>query len=166
MFRKIAVLTLVLASLTLVGCVSEDKTERALKAPAAPPDIFYGSGFFDLEVNGNLTWRWMGPVGVVRLKNTGKDMLLRIEGRAPVERFKQAPVITISLNGTELDQAKATEEPLTREFTITAAQQGSQEWSELKISCDKSFVPKDTDPGATDSRRLAFSLTSLSWRAQ
>lgn len=164
MFQKKAVLALILASIAFAGCVSEEKPAPTASTPPPAPDIVYAQGFFDLERDGNISWRWMEPEGVIRLKNSGKDMVLKVSGRAPVERFKQAPVIRISLNGTQLDQATTTPETLTREFTITAAQQGAAEWSELKITCDKSFVPKDTDPGATDPRRLAFSLTNLTWQ--
>lgn len=164
MFQKKSVLGLILATLVLAGCVSEEKATPAASTPAPAPEIVYAQGFFDLERDGNNSWRWMEPEGVVRLKNSGKDMVLKLSGRAPVERFKQAPIVKISLNGTQLDQVTTTPEVVSREFTITPAQQGTGEWSELKITCDKSFVPKDTDPGATDPRRLAFSLTSLSWQ--
>jgi hypothetical protein len=165
MFQKKAVLALIVAAIALAGCVSEEKTTPpAASTPPPPPDIVYAQGFFDLERDGNISWRWMEPEGVIRLKNSGKDMVLKLSGRAPVERFKQAPVVRISLNGKQLDQVTTTPEIVTREFTIAPAQQGSGEWSELKITCDKSFVPKDSDPGATDPRRLAFSLTSLTWQ--
>ena len=163
MIKRTMALTLIVSALMLAGCATEEKSAPAANTPPPPPDVVFAQGFFDLEKDASMSWRWMEPEGVVRLKNTGKDMVLKIAGRAPVERFKQAPVIKLTLNGTQLDEAKATAELLTREFTVTAAQQGAGEWSELKISSDKSFVPKDTDPGATDPRRLAFSVTKLSW---
>jgi hypothetical protein len=166
MYQKTTALILILAAIALAGCASEEKTAAVGSEPAPPPpptDVVYAHGFFDLERDAGGSWRWMEPEGVVRLKNTGKDMVLKVAGRVPFERFKQAPTIKITLNGAELDQSPATPELMTREFTITPKQQGSGDWSELKISSDKSFVPKETDPGATDPRRLAFSLTKLSW---
>ena len=166
MLKKNIVLTLALMVLALAGCTTDEKTAPAAATPLPPTDIVYAQGFYDLERDATMTWRWMEPEGVVRLKNTGKDMVLKLSGRAPVERFKQPPVIKLVLNGVELDQMTGTPEILNREFTITAAQQGKADWSELKISSDKSFVPKDVDPGGTDPRRLAFSLTKLSWEAR
>ena len=163
MYQKKITLTLAIVLLALAGCAGEEKTTPAASTPTPVPNVIYAQGFFDLEKDGNLSWRWMEPEGVIRLKNTGKDMVLKVAGRAPVEKFKQAPTINIVLNGAELDSVSATPELLAREFTISAAQQGQGEWSELKITSDKHFVPKDTDPGATDPRRLAFSLTNLSW---
>ena len=166
MYHKKIVLTLALAVLALSGCAAEDKGPPTASTPPPSPDVVYSQGFFDLEKEANTSWRWMEPEGVIRLKNTGKDMVLKLSGRAPVEKFKQAPIIKISLNGVELDSTTATPELLARECTITPAQQGKGDWSELKITSDKHFVPKDTDPGATDPRRLAFSLTNLSWQAK
>lgn len=167
MYQKTTALILILAAIALAGCASEEKTAAVGSAPPPPPPppsgVVYAHGFFDVEQDAGGSWRWMEPEGVVRLKNTGKDMVLKLAGRVPFERFKEAPIIKISLNGAELDKSPATPELMTREFTITPAQQGSGDWSELKISSDKSFVPKDADPGATDPRRLAFSLTKLSW---
>lgn len=166
MLRRTVVLALVLGVLGLAGCAGEEKTGGAASSPLPPQDIVYAQGFYDLERDANISWRWMEPEGVVRLKNSGKDMSLKLSGRAPVERFKQPPVIRIAINGVQLDQITGTPEILNREYTITAAQQGKADWSELRITSDKSFVPKDVDPGGTDPRRLAFSLTNLTWTAK
>ncbi|MEP7273719.1 MAG: hypothetical protein ABI882_19630 [Acidobacteriota bacterium] len=163
MFRKRIVLAMALLALGLSACAGEDKTGGSA-SPAPAEEIVYEKGFYDLERDPNMSWRWMEPEGVVRLKNSGKDMTLKLAGRAPLERFKQPPVINISLNGVQLEQVTGTPEGLDREYTISAAQQGKGEWSELKITSDQSFVPKEVDKGGTDPRRLAFSLTNLTWQ--
>jgi hypothetical protein len=152
--------------LMLSGCVAEEKDDKTAGSTATPatPRVVYSSGFFDEEKDGNNSWRWMEPTGVARLRNTGKDMELTITGRPPVEHFKQAPTITITLNGTKLDEYKGSNDMATKTFTVTPAQQGDGEWSELKISSDMSFVPKEVAKTSTDGRRLAFSLTGLIWK--
>ena len=155
---SIAVLVLVLS-----GCVAEEKEEKGAGAPAAAK-VVYATGFYGEERTADNAWRWMEPTGIVRLRNTGKDMELSLTGRPPIEQFKQAPTITISLNGAKLDEYKGSTEMATKTFVVTPAQQGSGEWSELKISTDMSFVPKEVDQKSTDGRRLAFSVTGLTWK--
>ncbi len=167
MLRTTIMFALATMTLGISACGSDEKAGGpGATAPPPPNDVVYAQGFFDLESDPTMSWRWMEPEGVVRLKNTGKEMVLRLAGRAPVERFKQAPLIKIAFNGVPLDQATATPEFLNKEYTISAAQQGKGDWSELRITSDKSFVPKEVDPRGTDSRRLAFSLTKLTWEAK
>ena len=156
----------VVLTIALAGCVAEEKEEKPVPVSPTPSvaSVVYGKGFFDEERAGATSWRWMEPSGAAKLRNTGKDMELTIAGRPPVEHFKQAPTITISLNGTKLDEFKGSNEIVQKTFMITPAQQGSGEWSDLTISSDMSFVPKEVDKKSTDGRMLAFSLTTLSWK--
>lgn len=165
MFRKFITPLMMLAVVSLAGCVGEEKEEKAT-APSPTPvlTVVYGKGFFDEEKAGAQSWRWMEPAGSVKLRNTGKDMELTIAGRPPVEQFKQPPTITITLNGTKIDEFKGSADVTQRTLQITPAQQGSGEWSDLTISSNMSFVPKEVDKRSTDGRTLAFSLTGLSWK--
>src|SRR6188768_4300578 len=115
MLKKNLSLTLTLLVLVMGGCTTDEKPAPAASTPPPSPDIVYAQGFYDLERDASMTWRWMEPEAVVRLKNTGKDMVLKFSGRAPIEKFKQPPVITLSLNGAQLDQMKGTPEMLNRE---------------------------------------------------
>ena len=90
-------------------------------------------------------------------------MVLKIGGRAPVERFTRPVTIRIQFNGQPLDQLPATPQAIDKEYIIPAAKQGSGEWSEVRIGVDGSFDPKDVVKGATDARRLSFQLTKLTW---
>jgi hypothetical protein len=165
-------LAILIPSLLLIaaGCSSGEKEAAgAAESPAAATpaaEIAYASGTYDLERGPDgSTWRWLGPEGVIRLKNTGRDMKLKIVGRAPLDRFPKPPVVTITLNGEQLDQVTTTAEPLDKEYTIPAAKQ-SGEWSELRIISDRHFVPKDVHKGSDDTRQLSFSLSSVSWEPQ
>ena len=101
---------------------------------------------------------------MIRLRNTGKDMELAITGRLPMEHFKSPPTITIMLNGTKVDEYKGSIDVVTRTIAVTPAQQGDGDWSELKITSDMSFVPKEVNKASGDERRLAFQLTGLTWK--
>jgi hypothetical protein len=157
--RKIVLLALAAFLLGLGACGGEN-TEETTSAET----IVYSEGFFNLERDGDISWRWMEPEGVVKLKNTGRDMTLRITGRPPVEQLKNTPRIKIALNGATLEEIEGSSETLNKEYTITPAQQGVGEWSELRITSDSYFVPKNVDKNSPDERRLAFSITGLSWQ--
>ncbi|MGK2857682.1 MAG: ArnT family glycosyltransferase [Thermoanaerobaculia bacterium] len=131
----------------------------------APPAVTYQSGFSGIERAGDgASWRWMADEGVVQLENTGQPMRLRIEGDVPLESLPRPATFRIELNGQVLDEMRATEHALVREFVVTPSQQGDRPSSELRIVTDQSFVPADTDPQSGDRRRLGFSLTRLLWK--
>jgi hypothetical protein len=165
MSRLGAVLLVMICLLAYAGC-SDEKTSEGPGAPVATatPDtqIVYAEGFYDLERAPSGSWRWMEPVGVVRLKNTGKEMRLKVAGNVPTDRFPQPPKIKIDLNGETLDEFSGL--TVEKEYTIPAAKQGNKEYSDLRITSDKFFVPKEVDKNSTDPRRLAFSLTQLVWQ--
>lgn len=170
MFRLLITLILSLCLLIGAACSSEPTKEAppaasAPSAPAAPatPKIAYVSGFFDEERGGGgETWRWMGPEGLIRLKNTGRDMMLTLTGSTPVGPLKGAPTVTITLNGEQLDQFPGAD-TITKQYPVPAAKQGAGEYSELRIASSKSFVPQEVDKRFQDKRRLAFSLAKLTW---
>ena len=166
--KKAIALSLLMGLLGGAACSSGEKKDDLVPvAPSTPtpaPTITYGQGFSDLERDGGgNSWRWMADEGIVKLKNTRGEMRLRIVGRAPIENFPQPPTIKIQFNGELLDQIAATPKPLDKEYTIPAAKQAGGEWSELRISSDKYFVPKERDKNSTDGRRLGFSLHKLEW---
>lgn len=167
MMKKFLTLVVLVFAVCLSGCAAdEEKPEPAPAAkPGAEPEVSYEQGFSGLEGSGSNTWRWMSGEGVIRLKNSGKDMKLRIVGDAPVEQFPQPPTIRIVFNGEQLDQFPGAKN-IAKEYTIPAAKQGSGGFSELRIITDKTFVPHEKDPRSSDERRLGFSLHNLVWEAR
>lgn len=165
MLKYGVMLVLVSLLLALAGC-SDEKPGEGAGAPAATttPDtqIVYAEGFFELERAPSGSWRWMEPVGRVHLRNTGKEMRLKVVGNVPTDRFPQPPKMKIELNGETLDEFSTL--TVDKEYIIPASRQGNKDYSDLRITSDKFFVPKDVDKGSTDPRHLAFSLTQLVWQ--
>jgi hypothetical protein len=163
--------TIVLLFLTLVAgaaCSSGEKAAENAAAPSPSPAamVTYGKGFFPQESTPDgLSWRWMEPEGVIRLKNTGREMRLHLAGNAPIDRFPKPPVLKLTLNGQPLDEFTVQTRDVDKEYTIPADKQQG-EYSELKITSDRFFVPKEVDKKSTDPRQLAFSLTKLDWDAK
>jgi hypothetical protein len=133
----------------------------------------FGQGFYSQEQLKDATWRWMGdglpkdgPVpleGVVFLRNTRKDMTLTIAGAFPRYRPDAPPLVKLSLNGELLDEFRPDRQKVTKVYPVPAAKQGPDEYTELRFSIDKFFIPEEVEKNSTDSRRLAFRLTGLTW---
>lgn len=166
MLRIVLTLSLLILVICFVACSTEDRSNvnptGATNTPAsADPEISYGEGFSDLESGGGSSWRWMSSEGVIKLKNTKKDMRLRIMGSVPTDRIPKS-TITVSFNGQQLDQFPGSK-TIDKEYSIPTAKQGNEATSELRIKTDKTFVPKEVDKNSTDDRQLGFSLTKIIW---
>ena len=171
--KKIFGLSIIVAVALLVSCASDEKETVNPAIPAASTaapaiDIVYEKGFYpeEKDAKAGTIWRWMGTEGKVKVKNTKKDMILKIAGNVPLEHFPQPPTITVSINGEELEKFNATEGLMEKAYTIPAAKLGSGDYAEVKITSTKAFVPKDVVKGATDIRSLGFSLTNLTWQSK
>jgi hypothetical protein len=169
MFNRFLLCGALLCAFLSAACGNKED-EPPANLPAATtatpePEVAYAQGFFDLEREGANTWRWMTDQGVVRLKNTGKEMKLHLVGEVPVDQVKATPTFKLTFNGETLEQF-VSKAALDKEYVIPAAKQGSGTSSELVINVDKSFIPKQFDPKSSDERKLAFSLTRLTWEAK
>lgn len=129
----------------------------------APPRVEFVSGFYGWERTAKRRWQWMTGTGVVRLQNTGRPMRLRLSGEVPLNAFNRPTIFKLLLNGVELESFTAPQNKLQREYTLTAAQQGSSEWSELRLVADQTTTPHQVNPNNLDERQLSLSLTELVW---
>lgn len=166
MSQRTVITALALAGLINAACARKTPQEPpTFTAPAPEPRVVYGAGFSGKEraPDGN-SWRWMGPEGVVKLENTQRDMVLLVAGSAPTLVFKSASTITLTLNGAPLGQFTGQREVSEHRYEIPAAQLGAQAYAELRINSDKFMVPQQVDKNLQDARRLAFSLTKLTWK--
>lgn len=170
MFKRIIVISLALCSLVSAACSDKGANNNTAQPaptfsiPTSEPKVTYVQGFYGQEQGpGSGVWRWMGPEGVVRLKNTGRDMTLVVAGSSPTNAFKSAATIKLTLNGAPLDQFTGKAEGVEKRYEIPAAKLGAGPYSELRISSDKSMVPQEVNAKYQDSRRLAFSLSKLTW---
>lgn len=167
MFRTASRIGLLAVALTFAGC----STDNAGSPPAAPGDagaapvagITFDQGFYNLERNSAITWRWMSERGAVSLPNTGVDMRLHIIGDVPVDHFKTPTTFAVALNGETLDEFVATA-GVDKAYVVPAAKQGTAAASQLTMTVSNHFVPKDEDAmKSNDTRTLGFSLRVLTW---
>jgi hypothetical protein len=128
----------------------------------SPPRVEFISGYYGWEQAGDRRWQWVSGESVARLLNTAPAMRLRLAGDLPANAFQRPSNFKVLLNGAVLDEFAAAQH-WQREYTLTAAQLGSGEWSELRVLADQSISPRQADPNSTDERQLSFSLTELVW---
>ena len=162
----IAILISLMLGLTLftAGCSSSKETDLPLTtaSPAANTEIIYGEGLTHVEGDKTISWRWMSNEGIVKLKNNTRDMKLSLTGNVPMNAFPQPPTLTLFFNGKQLDQFPGAQN-VAKEYTIPAADQAGKEYSELKITTNKTFVPKEVDKKSADDRKLGLSVTKVEW---
>lgn len=165
--RKITSFILFVILLAVVSCKdSEPKNAAPAATPPANSSIKYERGFHGMEKNPDgSSWQWMDQEGVVKLKTMGRDMTLKIVGRAPFEYLNKPTAIKLTLNGEPLDELQAGAKEVTKEYVVPAAKQ-SGEWVELHLSASQTLVPKDTIKGSNDPRKLSFSIHQLTWEAK
>ena len=92
----------------------------------------------------------------------GSGMRLRLAGDLPTNAFPRPTIFKVLLNGKLLDEFTTTQQ-VQRDYTLTAAQLGTGEWSELRLQADQSITPQQQNPKSRDDRPLSFSLTELVW---
>ena len=167
MSKQILALVLLLFAFSAGGCTNNEEPEKAAATTTPKPDpaVNFGQGFSGVEGSGDNTWRWMAGEGVVSLKNTGKEMKLRLVGDAPIEQLGSKPTIKLVLNGEVLDQFPGARN-LEKEYVIPVAKQGNNPNSELRITTDKTLVPKEKDPKSNDGRVLGLSVRKIVWEAK
>ncbi|MBI1765516.1 MAG: YfhO family protein [Acidobacteria bacterium] len=152
----------VLGHWTEVGHLSQYRLWQIEPLDKSPPRAEFLSGFHGWEGLGEARWQWMDGTGVVRLLNTRQPMRLRVAGQVP-GAFARPTVFKLFLNGALLEEFAAPDRLVGREYLITPAQQGSGEWSELRLQADQTVTPSQANPKSRDDRALSFSLTKLLW---
>lgn len=137
-----------------------------------PRPIVFGKNFYNREIQNGVYWRWMGdgqpdgplPLeGALFLPNTRKDMTLSLSARLPTSKLDGLVHIRIVFNGALLDDFHYGVTNLDKTYVVPAARQSDDEQSEVTISLDKFFIPRVSESGSKDSRRLAFKLMRLAW---
>jgi len=166
--RLVVSLALLLCLGLFAGCSSDEKsaesgTPTATAAPSAEKIVF-GDGVYGLERGAdNVSWRWVGEAGVVRLKNFKQDGVLKMVTEVPMKYFPKTPTITVTLNGEKLDQFAATPGKMEKSYTVPAAKLGASDYAELRVSTDKTFVPKEVEKNSQDPRKLGLTINDLTW---
>ena len=127
----------------------------ALDAMARFDDGWYGE-----ETTATRTARWMSGRGEVSLPPSFPRMFLMLHIDVPEELVPKRPVITVMVNGREIDRFAVTGIFTKREWIVDARTDAR---NEVVITSDKVFNPA-RDAGRSDPRDLALKLIDYAWR--
>ncbi|HTG89243.1 MAG TPA: hypothetical protein VL914_03580 [Vicinamibacterales bacterium] len=105
--------------------------------------------------NAAVEWQWTRKEAVLSVRNPKKDVMLYLHLDSP-GLFQEPQQVTVTLGDQTIDSfVLEPKKEVIRKPTITAAQLGTADVVDLKISVDKSYVPAVITNGANrDPREL------------
>lgn len=127
--------------------------------------LVYKEGWHNPESrtdNPGLEVTWTKKDALVSFKNPRKDVVLYLEADTNSKAFDAPPVLTIVVAGkTGLVIPIENSEVFLKKIRVKAADLGSEEWVDLRLSMNQSFVPKLKGVNATDDRELGLMVYHL-----
>ncbi|HUT03056.1 MAG TPA: hypothetical protein VM163_04110 [bacterium] len=125
-------------------------------------NIVLVSGFYPVEQQDKLQWRWTGKVAKAKLERQNRRGILFLSGQVNLERLNTLPTITVFVG----DKVKASFTPdrdtssFQRKIIVPDEEFGDSNWLDVTIETSETFVPsKVTD--STDTRELGIKLTKM-----
>lgn len=108
--------------------------------------LVYKEGWHSAETtpdNPSLERTWTKKEALVSFKNPKKDVVVYLEADTNFKAFPQAPVLTVSVGGrTGLTLPIENSEVFLKKMRVKGEDLGSEEWVDLRLSMNHSFVPK------------------------
>ena len=127
--------------------------------------LVYKEGWHNPESrtdNPGLEVTWTKKDALVSFKNPKKDVVIYLEADTNSKAFDAPPVLTISVAGkTGLVVPIENSEVFLKKIRVKAADLGNEEWVDLRLSMNQSFVPKVKGINATDDRELGLMVYHL-----
>jgi len=126
------------------------------------PDVFWQSGWYDEESDGQQTWRWMGKRGEVALFVPAEAMGLHL--RATVVREAAGgpeAAVVLRIDGREIDRFTTNGEIIERNVNVDAS--ALAKWCVLSIETDRTVIPQRAGLN-DDARELGLQCFALEWR--
>ena len=119
--------------------------------------MVYKQGWHNPETqpeNPSVERTWTGKEALVSFKNPKKDVIVYLQADTCVKCFPRTPVLTVSV-GNDVGLRFPIEGPQVylKKIRVKAADLGSDDWVDLKLAMDQSFVPKKLNPPMNDDDR-------------
>lgn len=160
------------ARLPLAGAEPADRggTSRAytvgtLQIQPRDENIFvvYKTGWHPMEFapeDASRSWQWSQKSGVLTFKNPRTDLTLYLQYAARPDLFGANPQkVTIVSTGKPVATLIADSSLVSlRRIPISAAQLGPNDWAEVKVDVDRTFVPSQLPAGGRDDRELGLQV--------
>ncbi len=128
--------------------------------------LIYKEGWHNPETqpeNPSVERVWTKKDALVSFKNPKKDVIVYLQGDTCVKCFPQTPELTVSVgNNVGLRFPIDGPQVYLKKIRVKAADLGSDEWVDLRLSMNQSFVPKNLNPPLNnDDRELGFDVYHL-----
>jgi hypothetical protein len=106
---------------------------------------------------------WTKKEALMSFKNPRKDVIVYLEGDTCVKCFTEQPELTMTVgNGVGVRFPIEGPQVHLKKVRVKAADLGDQEWVDLRLSMNESFVPKNLNPPLNnDDRELGFNVYHL-----
>jgi hypothetical protein len=106
---------------------------------------------------------WTKKEALVSFKNPKKDLIIYLEADTNFKAFSEQPVLTVSVGekvGVTLPIENS--EVFLKKIRVRAADLGGEEWVDLRLAMNQSFVPKALNPPLNnDDRELGLLVYHL-----
>jgi hypothetical protein len=107
--------------------------------------------------NPSIERTWTKKEAVLSFKNPGKDVILYLEADTNSKAFAQLPLLTVSIGGVGVKIPIESSELFMKKIRFKAEHLGSDEWVDLKLAMDQSFIPKQLGINE-DERELGLNV--------
>ncbi len=143
-----------------------EKTLKILPPPLDTPEILYDEGWYNEEKNPDSFlkhWRWTMKEAKCLIDNPHRDALLVIKGGVNLAALEDQMVI-FKINDLVLDKFIPEESHFEKSYNIKKEMLGDRDEFILTVTSDKTFIPAEIIPGATDKRELGVQVSFLYFR--
>jgi hypothetical protein len=128
--------------------------------------LVYKEGWHNPEThpeNPSIERTWTKKEALVSFKNPKKDVVVYLEADTCVKCYPQTPRLTVTV-GNNVGLSFPIEDPsvFLKKIRVKAADLGTDEWVDLRLAMNQSFVPKLlTPPLNSDDRELGLNVYHL-----
>jgi hypothetical protein len=127
--------------------------------------LVYKDGWHNPEphpANPAIERTWTKKEALVSFKNPKKDVIVYLELDSSPKFFPAPPVLTVTVGQAGLQVPIETSDVFLRRIRVKAADLGKEDWVDLRLSMNQSFVPSlMTPPLNTDVRELGVLVYHL-----
>jgi hypothetical protein len=128
--------------------------------------LVYKDGWHNPEThpeNPSVERNWTKKEALVSFKNPKKDVIVYLEGDTCVKCFPTTPELTVTIgNNVGLRFPIDGPQVYLKKIHVKAAALGNDEWVDLRLSMNQSFIPKNLNPPLNnDERELGFNVYHL-----
>jgi hypothetical protein len=127
--------------------------------------LVYKEGWHNPESspqNPSLERTWTKKDALISFKNPKKDVIVYLEADTNFKAFDAPPVLTLAVNNkTGVTISIPNSEVFTRKVRVKAEDLGPEEWVDLRLSMNQSFIPKLKGVNTHDDRELGVLVYHL-----